>query len=154
MRKPGREGLRAGEPTDASRLKPAPGPDDARRMIEMLLVLFVVGLAAALGLVGTLVPAEWVVRAGWICTAAGLLLGVPTGLWYHIRLHASLSASGRLSPRWWLRPVSLHDRLGAEQRPSVMRWFVLGGAGFSLAVLGCLLVGAGVVLEGVRAGVF
>ena len=64
---------RGNRPTPAC-LKPAPGPDDARAMIEMLGVLFVVGLAAALGLVGALVPAEWVVRVGWICTAAGLLL--------------------------------------------------------------------------------
>ena len=123
-------------------------------MIEALIVLLGVGLLAALGLVAPLLPSEWVIRAGWLCAGLGLLLGVPTGLWYHVRLRASLLRNGRLARRWWLRPSSLHDRLDAEDRPSVMLWFTLGGAGFLVTLLGCLLVGAGVVLEGVRAGVF
>ena len=123
-------------------------------MVEVLLVLLGVGLLSALGLVAPLLPSEWVIRAGWLCTLSGLLLGVPTGFWYHVRLRASLLRKGRLSRRWWLRPSSLHDRLDPEDQPAVMLWFTLGGAGFAMTILGCLLVGAGVVLEGVRAGVF
>jgi hypothetical protein len=40
-----------------------------------------------------------------------------------------------------------------DDRPAVMPWFVIGGAGFVLTVLGCLGVGAGVLLEAWRAGV-
>ncbi len=123
-------------------------------MIEALLVLFGVGLLSALGLVAPLLASEWVIQAGWLCALAGLLLGVPTGFWYHVRLRASLLRSGRLARHWWLRPSSLHDRLDPEDRPAVMLWFTLGGAGFLVTVLGCVLVGAGVVLEGIRAGVF
>lgn len=123
-------------------------------MIETLLVLLGVGLAALLGLVAPLVPSEWLVRAGWSCTAAGLALGVPTGLWYHLRLRAFLRGDARLPRGWWLRPASLHERLRPEERAPVLRWFRLGGAGFGLAVVGCALIGGGVVLEGLRAGVF
>ena len=123
-------------------------------MIEALIVLLGVGLLSALGLVGPLLPSEWVIRAGWLCAVSGLLLGVPTGFWYHVRLRASLLRKGRLARRWWLRPSSLHDRLDPGDRPAVMLWFTLGGAGFLVTILGCLLVGAGVVLEGIRAGVF
>jgi hypothetical protein len=120
----------------------------------MLIVLLVVGLLAGLGLVAPLLPPEWLVQAGWSCTWVGLLLGVPTGFWYHVKLRSSLRRMGILRERWWLRPVAFHDQMGREDRPAVLFWFYLGGAGFFLTVLGCLLVGAGVVLQGFRAGVF
>ena len=123
-------------------------------MFEALIVLVGVGALALFGLVVPLLPAEWVVEAGWRCTLAGLALGVPTGFWYHVRLRAVLAAHGGLEPRWWLRPATLHPRLPAGERPRVLRWFYAGGLGFVLCALGCLLVGAGVVLEGLRAGVF
>jgi hypothetical protein len=123
-------------------------------MVESLLVLAAVACLAFLGLVAPLVPAAWWVEAGWICTAVGLLVGAPTGFWYHVKLRAILRQGGRPPPRWWLHPVAHHGRLAPEERPSVMLWFRLGGLGFAVAVLGCALVGGGVLLEGLRAGVF
>lgn len=120
----------------------------------MLLVLLSVGVLALVGVVVPLLPAEWVVQAGWLCTAAGLMVGVPTGFWYHVKLRACLKRGDRLEERWWLRPSSLHCRLEPEERPSVLVWFALGGAGFVVTVAGCILIGAGVVLQGLRAGVF
>ena len=129
-------------------------PDDARGMIETLLVFMGVVLLAAAALVVQLVPAEWVVQAGWVCTAAGLLLGVPTGFWYHVRLRECLRRAGELPAGWWLRPVAYHGRLGPEEQPRVLVWFLAGGVGFGLTVLGCVGVGAGVLLQAWRAGVF
>ncbi len=123
-------------------------------MIEALLVLASVAGLALLGLVAPLVSGAWLVEAGWVCTAVGLLVGAPTGFWYHVKLRSTLRVSGRPPERWWLHPVAHHDRLPPEARPSVMLWFRLGGLGFAVAVLGCALVGGGVVLEGLRAGVF
>jgi hypothetical protein len=120
---------------------------------EALLVLFGVLLLGGAGLLAPLLPAQTVVVAGVACAAAGLLVGVPTGLWYHVKLHACLRGQGRLPARWWVRPVALHRRLTPEQRPAVLLWFYAGGAGFALSVLGCLLVVVGVLLEGFRAGV-
>ena len=113
----------------------------------------VVALGVA-GLVLPFLPAAGMVTAGISCAAFGLLLGVPTGFWYHLKLHACLSPRGQLPRGWWLRPVALHDRLAPAERPVVLLWFYLGGAGFMLSVLGCGLVIFGVFLEGFRAGVF
>jgi len=109
-------------------------------MIETLLVFVGVVLLAAGALVVHLVPAEWVVQAGWVCTAAGLLLGVPTGFWYHVRLRACLRRTGKLP--------------APEEQPGVLAWFFAGGVGFGLTVLGCFGVGAGVLLQAWRAGLF
>lgn len=119
-------------------------------MIEALLVLGAVLALAALGLLGPLVPTAWWLAGGVACTAFGLALGVPTGFWYHVRLRACLRARGELPPRWWLRPVALHGRLRAAERPEVLRWFFAGGVGFVLTLAGCGLVVLGVVLEAVR----
>lgn len=115
-------------------------------MLELVLVMGGVLALAALGLAGPLVPTAWWLAGGAACAALGLALGVPTGLWYHLRLRACLRARGDLPPRWWLRPVSLHGRLRAEERPEVLRWFTAGGLGFVLTLLGCGLVVVGVVL--------
>ena len=135
-------------------LKPPRAPVDPPRMLEGLLVLLALGLLAAGTLIVQLVPAEWLLEGGWVCAAVGLLVGVPTGFWYHVKLAACLRGTGKLPARWWLRPVRLHRHLPADERPAVMLWFGIGGAGFGLAMLGCLGVGAAVLLEAWRAGVF
>lgn len=144
-----------GEPSRAGpgSLKGRPRRDDPPRVIEALAVLFGVALLAVAALAAPLVAAESVVAAGVLCAGAGLLVGVPTGLWYHVKLRACLRAQGPVPPRWWLRPVALHRRLAPEERPGVLLWFYAGGGGFALSILGCLLVVAGVLLEGFRAGV-
>ena len=117
-------------------------------------MLLGVVLLGAAGLAAPLLAAQTLVVAGFVGAAAGLLVGVPTGLWYHVVLYRFLRARGPLPERWWVRPVALHARLAPAERPSVLLWFYAGGAGFLLCVLGCGLVLAGVLLEGFRAGVF
>jgi hypothetical protein len=116
-------------------------------VIEALLVLAGVTLLAGAGLVAPLVPPESVVLLGAGCTAAGMAFGVPTGLWYHVRLRGFLVTRDALPERWWLRPVALHGALRPEERPVVMRWFYAGGLGFLLTVLGCAVVVLGVALQ-------
>jgi hypothetical protein len=122
-------------------------------MAELLLVLAAVGAVSALGLLVPLIPPEWLVESGFWVTAAGMALGLPTSLVWHVVLRGRLLRSGRLPARWWLRPVSLHARLAPAERPAVLVWFYLGGAGFALACVGCLLIGSGVVAAAVQAGV-
>jgi hypothetical protein len=122
-------------------------------MAELLLVLAAVGLVSALGLVVPLIPPEWLVEAGFWVTAAGFALGLPASLVWHVKLRGRLLRSGHLPARWWLRPVSLQGSLAADERPAVVVWFYLGGAGFALVCGGCLLIAAGVLASAVRAGV-
>jgi len=112
-------------------------------------------LAAIGGVVALAWLAPLVAFTTWLGSAlafatAGLLLGVPTGVWYHVRLRACLTARGALPPHWWLRPVALHGRLTPDERADVQRWFFAGGAGFVLTAIGCALGGIGVAVELLR----
>lgn len=119
-------------------------------MIETLLVL--AGVAALLGLafLAPLVPTLGWLAAGAACIALGFAVGLPTAAWYHVRLRRSLAPRGLLPPRWWLRPVALHPHLTPEERPAVLRWFVAGGVGFVLVVIGIALTAVGVLAEVLR----
>src|SRR5262245_3604046 len=88
----------------------------------------------------TVVPWSWLLFAGALTTGAGLAFGVATGLWYHIALARVLAPMNALTPRWWLRPVPLHDRLDATGRQRVLPWFYAGAAGFLVTVAGMTLI--------------
>jgi hypothetical protein len=110
-------------------------------VVEVLIALaLVAGLVAA-----PLVAWTSLVMAGALVTGVGLLFGVTTGLWYHVVLAKALVAVKAHTPRWWLRPVSLHDRLDAAGRRRVMPWFYAGAVGFVVTVLGLTLLGLGIV---------
>ena len=105
-------------------------------------------LGLLIGLVGTgavlsLVPWDWLLGGGALLVVVGLLVGTPTGVWYHVRLYRAMRKRGPLPSTWWLRPDRLHDALDATEKASVKVPFYAGAAGFVMAVLGCLLVAYG-----------
>lgn len=106
----------------------------------------VIGLLV--GLVGTAavlshVPWDWLLGGGGMLVVLGLLLGTPTGIWYHVRLYRAMRAHGPLPATWWLRPDRLHQALSDEERSWVKAPFYAGAVGFVMAVLGCVLVAYG-----------
>ncbi len=105
----------------------------------MLELLIVVALVAGV-VVAAVIPWSSLLVLGAVTTAAGLAFGVTTGLWYHIALARALSAASALTPRWWLRPVPLHERLDAAGRRVVMPWFYAGAVGFVVTVVGIALI--------------
>lgn len=116
-------------------------------MTEAVIVL---GLVLALMLVGTLaVSLAWttIVIAGVALIAVGFVVGVPTGVYYHVALYRCLAPRGSLPRRWLWSPVRLHAQLFEHERRSVMRWFYLGGSGFVLIVVGGALVGLGLAFS-------
>jgi len=115
-------------------------------VIEAVVVVAGVGALALLALLAPHVPVEPVLMAGAICTAFGLLIGVPTGLWYHVKLRAALLGVDLLPDRWWVHPVSLHGDIPEPQRRGVLLWFYIGGAGFVITILGCLAVTGALLL--------
>jgi hypothetical protein len=111
-------------------------------MFELLLV---VALVAGVVLVGA-APWPMLLAAGFVTTAVGLVFGVATGFWYHVALGRALAAAHALTPRWWLWPVPLHDRLDPTARRTVMPWFYAGAAGFFVTVAGIVLTALGIAL--------
>lgn len=116
-------------------------------MLEGWIALGLVAVLGALGGALALSP-EILLIAGFWVAAAGLGLGIPTGLLYHWALRRALVTAGRLPPRWWVHPTSLHDRLPAEARPTVMAWCTAGAAGFLVSLAGCALVALGALRAG------
>lgn len=114
-------------------------------MIELLIVLaLLVCLVAA-----ALVAWTSLLVAGMVVTAAGLLFGVLTGLWYHIVLARAVAAKA-YTPQLWLRPASLHARLDEAGRRLVMPWFYAGAAGFVVTVVGLALFALGLAIGYLR----
>ena len=116
-------------------------------MLELFAVFAGVAFFAALGLGLPLLPPEIVLGAGVALALVGLAVGVPTGLVYHLRLRAVLLARAALPARWWLHPTGLHAELRDGERRAVLGWFAVGGAGFALCVLGCVVAAIGVALQ-------
>jgi hypothetical protein len=112
-------------------------------VLESLLVLAILAAVIGTSLLIPMITGPGVVIAGAICVLVGMLFGLPTGAWYHVKLHGVLAARDELRSGWWLHPTAFHARLHADERARVMPWFYAGGAGFGLIVLGCaaMLVG-------------
>lgn len=114
--------------------------------------MFELALAGALALLltGTAallfwIPWGWLLAAGVILSALGLIVGVPTGLLYHVRLRATLAHAGALPARWWVHPTRLHERIGQPRRGHVLRPFYAGAAGFVAIIVGCGLAVVGLL---------
>jgi hypothetical protein len=110
-------------------------------MFELLLVSLALGALA----LAALAPWPLLLETGAALAGAGMLVGVPAGLLYHLRLRRALLDADALSARWWVSPVPLHRRLDAGALAPVLPPFYLGAAGFLLTVLGCAVVLLGVL---------
>lgn len=97
-----------------------------------------------------LAPWQTLYQAGIWVTAAGFVLGVPTGFVYHVRLYRTLEPRGELPRGWYWRPLRLNGLLREDERAGVMAWCYLGGVGFVVICVGLLLMGSGVSLALVR----
>ncbi|MDP1769914.1 MAG: hypothetical protein Q8L74_14070 [Nitrospirota bacterium] len=105
-------------------------------MLEFLLVLAsLVGLCA-IALATVVVTPQIMIELGLWVLAVGLLIGIPTGLWYHVTLYRQLAPRVTLPPRWWRDPVAWHAQLSPSDFRPVRPWFLLGAAGFVLCCLG------------------
>lgn len=115
-------------------------------MLELLLVLaslVVIGLTGLLTVVAT--PPRMVELGLW-SLALGLLIGIPTGWWYHVVLYRALSGRMALPRRWWQRPVELHPLLQPDEFRRVRPWFVAGALGFVLCFTGGVAAIAGMLV--------
>ena len=105
----------------------------------MFEALLAIGLVLAVVVV-VVVPWPALFTVGVLTTAIGLVFGVATGFWYHVALGRALVAVDALTPRWWLRPVPLHDRLDPAALRPIMPWFYAGAVGFVVTLVGIAVI--------------
>jgi hypothetical protein len=112
-------------------------------MYEALIVLALLIVLAGLGWMSILLSWQTMLAVGAACALAGLAVGLPTSLYYHVCLHRALHPRGLLPAGWWWNPIRYHARLGAGERRRVLPWFYAGALSFGLIVLGCGLAALG-----------
>jgi hypothetical protein len=114
-------------------------------MIEALIVFGVVAGLVLLGVAGFALSLEGLLLVAASCIGAGFVIGLPAGTLYHVRLYRSLAQRGPVPRSFWLRPTGLHDRLSRDEWRSIAPCFIVGGSGFALIVLGCVVMLLGVL---------
>ena len=115
-------------------------------MFEALIVFGLLVLLVGAGWAALLFEWQMIAAVGIAIALAGLLLGLPTGFYYHVVLHRFLAPRGVLPPGWYWAPARHHRHLEPHERRRVFVWFYAGAAGFVLIMLGCAVVLLGVVV--------
>ncbi|HEY7533213.1 MAG TPA: hypothetical protein VH681_10590 [Nitrospiraceae bacterium] len=121
-------------------------------MQELLLVLACVAGLVGVGLVAIAITPQIMIVMGLWTLAGGLLLGIPTGFWYHVALYRKLAPRMPLPPRWWRRPVELHARLTALEFSLIRPWFIAGAVGFVLCCVGGVAAIIGLLVTRLQEG--
>ena len=85
------------------------------------------------------IPWPTLLQLGALLAASGLLLGVPAGVLYHVRLRSALLRNRVLPKRWWVAPLSHHALLPEPELRNVMPACYVGATGFVVAAAGCAL---------------
>jgi|GEM_PF-461696 len=121
-------------------------------MQELLLVLAGMGGLLLIGILSVVITPQVMIELGLWVLAGGLLVGIPTGFWYHIALYRQLAPRVTLPRRWWRAPVELHSQLTPEEFRRVRPWFVAGAFGFLLCCVGGVAAIIGLVVTRFLAG--
>ena len=105
-------------------------------MPETTLVLLVIVAIGLVGFLASVFTSTFVTALGLGMLLCGLMIGVPTGFWYHVILYRSVSTRMPLAPQWWLSPSRLHRYLTETEQRRIKPWYRMGGVGFVLSVIG------------------
>lgn len=133
-----------GPPGPVTRLAGLRAADHARGVREIVIAAFILALLGATS-AAIMSPWESVFDvASWI-TLAGVVVGVPSGVVYHVGLYRALAPRGELPAGWYWQPLSFNDRLLEAERPWVLGWCYFGGLGFFVICFGLLLLVTAVV---------
>ncbi len=114
-------------------------------MIEIMLALVAIVAVGLIGYLATILTSSLITVIGVGTLVLGLLIGVPTGFWYHVILYRFVSTKIRLPRAWWLSPSSLHHHLTEAEERRITPWYRIGGVGFVLSVAGGLVAIAGLL---------
>ena len=109
-------------------------------MLEVGIAGAVVALFVGVVMAAAALPVMTLIWTGALTIIAGMTLGLPAGVGYHLAMHRGLASAGIRAPKWWWSPVRYHGQLDARSRSSVMPWFVAGVLGATLAFVGCAIL--------------
>jgi hypothetical protein len=112
-------------------------------MLEIAFALVAVGF---IGFGATILTPRLIAAIGLGTLCLGIVMGVPTGVWYHVILYRLVSAKIPLPRSWWLSPSRLHGQLTDVERRRITPWYRTGGVGFVLSVVGGLAAIAGLLM--------
>jgi hypothetical protein len=121
-------------------------------MLETAIVAALLFLLIAVSWMSVLLSWYTIIIAGAVVVAFGLCVGLPTSLYYHVRLHRTLHPRGQLPRGWWWHPMRYHDLLEPAERTFILLWFYAGAVSFGLIVLGFAMAGLGLLLESRSSG--
>jgi len=88
---------------------------------------------------------EILLKFGFALTGFGLILGVPTGFYYHLLLFKFLKKRVALPFFWWLSPLKYHVYLIEYELKGLKIWFQIGALGFFISLGGCFIVFIGLI---------
>ena len=106
-------------------------------MNELAIVLGILAVLSGGLLAHARLSLEVLMLLGAGLVLLGLLIGLPTGFYYHVLLYRQLKDRMQLPERWWVRPQKLHSHLKKEELELLRPWFVTGGIGFLIICAGC-----------------
>lgn len=130
----------------AAGLSGAPTWTTLTPVIEVGVVVGVVAVLVAAGAAAATLTWQVLLVSGVVFVAVGTLVGIPTGVYYHVVLHRFLKLQGQVPRDWWLHPTRYHSRLEPWQMREMRPWFGLGAIGFGIMMLGCLIAALGVMV--------
>jgi hypothetical protein len=107
-------------------------------MLEAVLVLSVLGSVGLILLLAMLLTPPVLVMLAIGIMVLGLVVGVPTGFWYHVLLYRLVAAKTPVPRRWWVSPAALHAHLTDAEERRIRLCYRLGGIGFVLSMVGGL----------------
>ena len=108
-------------------------------MREIIIVFLVLG--ALLGL-STMMLVPWVtgMTIGFYVMIGGIVVGVPTGIVYHVLLYRALRPFGPLPKGWYWNATKLNDTAPRVLRRAIWIWCWIGAVGFFAIMLGVLMI--------------
>jgi hypothetical protein len=112
----------------------------------MLEVTVALAAVALIGFGATILTPQFITAIGLGTLCLGIVMGVPTGFWYHVVLYRLVSAKVTLPRSWWLSPSQWHGHLSDSERRRVHTWYHIGGVGFVLCVVGGVAAIAGMLM--------
>ena len=115
-------------------------------MLEITLVLIALVAAGLAGVSAAAVTPHLITAIGLSALCLGLVMGVPTGVWYHVVLYRYVSPKVPLPRKWWLSPAGLHRHLTAAEQRRIEPWYRIGGVGCVLCLVGGIAAIAGLLI--------